>query len=167
MQLQHIITMVIKHTGITAPASDITALAEWYESTLATLGYKKTHVFLEGAVNGFSDRPNGTAPDFWVSAAKEGIPTTTHHAFVAKSGCPLALVFAVHLLENLMWPQVTDVLICLGRSEVEAFHRAGIEAGGKDNGAPGLRPQYAPGYYAAFVLDLVGNNIEAVYIEDD
>ena len=45
---------------------------------------------------------------------------------------------------------------------VEAFHRAGIAAGGTDHGAPGPRP-YHPGYYAAFVLDPDGNNIEAVY----
>lgn len=61
---------------------------------------------------------------------------------------------------------MTDVGTYPGREEVEAFHRAGIEAGGRDNGAPGLRPQYAPGYYAAFVLDPVGNNIEAAYVED-
>lgn len=46
---------------------------------------------------------------------------------------------------------------------VEQFHAAAIEAGGRDNGAPGLRPQYHPGYYAAFVLDPDGHNIEAVY----
>ena len=45
---------------------------------------------------------------------------------------------------------------------VEAFHRAGLAAGGEDNGAPGERP-YHPGYYAAFLLDPDGNNIEAVY----
>lgn len=48
------------------------------------------------------------------------------------------------------------------RETVEAFHRAGLAAGGSDNGAPGLRP-YHPGYYAAFVLDPDGNNIEAVF----
>jgi catechol 2,3-dioxygenase-like lactoylglutathione lyase family enzyme len=48
------------------------------------------------------------------------------------------------------------------RAMVDAFHRAALEAGGKDNGAPGVRP-YHPGYYAAFVLDPDGNNIEAVY----
>ncbi|HYY59908.1 MAG TPA: VOC family protein [Burkholderiales bacterium] len=46
--------------------------------------------------------------------------------------------------------------------EVERFHRAGIAAGGTDNGAPGPR-NYHPTYYAAFVLDPDGNNIEAVY----
>lgn len=45
---------------------------------------------------------------------------------------------------------------------VDAFHKAALEAGGTDNGAPGLRPHYHPGYYAAFVLDPDGHNIEAV-----
>jgi catechol 2,3-dioxygenase-like lactoylglutathione lyase family enzyme len=45
---------------------------------------------------------------------------------------------------------------------VQAFHRAGVEAGYRDNGAPGERPQYHPGYYGAFVLDPDGNNIEVV-----
>ena len=48
------------------------------------------------------------------------------------------------------------------RAAVDAFHRAGLGAGGRDNGAPGERP-YHPGYYAAFLLDPDGNNIEAVY----
>jgi predicted lactoylglutathione lyase len=46
------------------------------------------------------------------------------------------------------------------RAEVEAFRAAALKAGGTDNGPPGLR---RPGYYAAFVLDLDGNNIEAVF----
>jgi catechol 2,3-dioxygenase-like lactoylglutathione lyase family enzyme len=48
------------------------------------------------------------------------------------------------------------------RAAVDAFHRAALAAGGKDNGAPGLRPHYHPSYYAAFVLDPDGHNIEAV-----
>jgi catechol 2,3-dioxygenase-like lactoylglutathione lyase family enzyme len=48
------------------------------------------------------------------------------------------------------------------RAAVDAFYRAAIAAGGKDNGAPGLRPHYHPNYYAAFVLDPNGHNIEAV-----
>lgn len=47
-------------------------------------------------------------------------------------------------------------------AQVDAFHRAAIAAGGKDNGAPGLRPDYHPHYYGAFVIDPEGNNIEAV-----
>lgn len=48
------------------------------------------------------------------------------------------------------------------RATVDAFYQAGLESGGRDNGAPGERP-YHPGYYAAFLLDPDGNNIEAVY----
>jgi catechol 2,3-dioxygenase-like lactoylglutathione lyase family enzyme len=48
------------------------------------------------------------------------------------------------------------------RAMVDAFYRAALAHGGQDNGAPGERP-YHPGYYAAFVLDPDGNNIEAVY----
>ena len=50
------------------------------------------------------------------------------------------------------------------RKEVHAFHAAGLMAGGRDNGAPGLR-DYHPGYYAAFLLDPDGNNIEAKFDE--
>lgn len=48
------------------------------------------------------------------------------------------------------------------RAMVDAFYKVGLENGGKDNGRPGERP-YHPGYYAAFLLDPDGNNIEAVY----
>ena len=55
------------------------------------------------------------------------------------------------------------------REQVDAFHRAGIEAGHRDNGPPGVREQYSSDeggrYYAAFLLDPDGNNIEAVYRE--
>ena len=51
---------------------------------------------------------------------------------------------------------------CADRATVDAFHAAAMTAGGRDNGAPGLRPQYDANYYAAYVLDLDGNNIEAV-----
>lgn len=56
--------------------------------------------------------------------------------------------------------------IALRASSVEAvvaFHREAMLAGGTDNGAPGLRPHYHPGYYGAFVLDPDGHNIEAVF----
>lgn len=48
------------------------------------------------------------------------------------------------------------------RQQVDAFHRAALAAGARDNGAPGLRPKYGATYYAAFVLDPDGHNIEAV-----
>ncbi|HYY75445.1 MAG TPA: VOC family protein [Gaiellaceae bacterium] len=49
------------------------------------------------------------------------------------------------------------------REAVDAFHGAALAAGGRDNGPPGLRPQYHSSYYGAFVLDPDGNNIEAVH----
>jgi catechol 2,3-dioxygenase-like lactoylglutathione lyase family enzyme len=48
------------------------------------------------------------------------------------------------------------------RQQVQDFYRAALEAGGKDNGAPGLRPHYHPNYYAAFVIGPDGHNVEAV-----
>ena len=48
------------------------------------------------------------------------------------------------------------------RAAVDAFYKAAIAAGGRDNGAPGLRPHYHPNYYGAYVLDPDGHNIEAV-----
>ena len=48
------------------------------------------------------------------------------------------------------------------RTSVDAFHAAALTAGGRDNGQTGLRPNYHPGYYGAFVLDPDGNNVEAV-----
>jgi catechol 2,3-dioxygenase-like lactoylglutathione lyase family enzyme len=59
--------------------------------------------------------------------------------------------------------QLHIALAAPGREAVEAFHREALAAGGTDNGAPGLRPQYHPGYYAAFVRDPDGHNIEAVF----
>jgi catechol 2,3-dioxygenase-like lactoylglutathione lyase family enzyme len=48
------------------------------------------------------------------------------------------------------------------RKAVDRFHAAGVKAGGRDNGRPGLRADYSPSYYAAFLLDPDGNNVEAV-----
>ncbi len=53
-------------------------------------------------------------------------------------------------------------LVAENRAAVDAFHAAALAAGGREHGAPGLRPQYGPDYYAAFVLDPDGANIEAV-----
>ncbi|MBZ8141352.1 glyoxalase [Rubrivivax gelatinosus] len=71
--------------------------------------------------------------DFWISAGTPFTPRC-HIAFHARS-----------------------------EAEVQAFHAAALQAGACDNGAPGLRPQYHAHYYAAFVHDLDGYNIEAVF----
>jgi len=71
-------------------------------------------------------------PNFWIGLRGEA-HTQVHVAFVGK-----------------------------GRQEVREFHEAALQAGGQDNGPPGLRELYHPDYYGAFVLDPDGNNIEAV-----
>jgi catechol 2,3-dioxygenase-like lactoylglutathione lyase family enzyme len=71
--------------------------------------------------------------DFWISTLYEP-GTGAHIAFAADS-----------------------------REQVDAFHRAALAAGGRDNGAPGPRAEYSPGYYGAFVLDPDGYNVEAVF----
>lgn len=53
-------------------------------------------------------------------------------------------------------------LVAPSREAVDRFYAAGIEAGGRDNGKPGVRPSYSPTYYAAFLIDPDGNNLEAV-----
>jgi catechol 2,3-dioxygenase-like lactoylglutathione lyase family enzyme len=71
-------------------------------------------------------------PSFWI-AEREPYGTGTHVAFAASD-----------------------------RATVDAFHEAALAAGGIDNGAPGIREEYHPTYYGAFVHDLDGNNVEAV-----
>ena len=51
------------------------------------------------------------------------------------------------------------------RKAVDRFHAAGLKAGGRDNGKPGLRADYSPTYYAAFLVDPDGNNVEAVCLK--
>jgi catechol 2,3-dioxygenase-like lactoylglutathione lyase family enzyme len=67
---------------------------------------------------------------------------------------------------SLAYPVGAPVHVCFAaetREEVDAFHAAALAAGGRDNGGPGLRPEYSEGYYGAFVLDPDGHNIEAVH----
>jgi catechol 2,3-dioxygenase-like lactoylglutathione lyase family enzyme len=59
-------------------------------------------------------------------------------------------------------PHVHIAIKADSRAQVDAFHQAALAAGGKDNGAPGLRPQYHPDYYAAFIIDPEGHNLETV-----
>jgi catechol 2,3-dioxygenase-like lactoylglutathione lyase family enzyme len=73
------------------------------------------------------------ADDFWILEG-DAPSTNVHVAFVARD-----------------------------RASVDTFHAAALGAGGRDNGTPGLRPEYHTGYYGAFVLGPDGNNIEAVY----
>jgi catechol 2,3-dioxygenase-like lactoylglutathione lyase family enzyme len=131
---------MIDHMGM--PVRDIARATEFYRKALAPLGYGIV-MEVSAAESGHGDAvgfgPPGKAedfqsgkPSFWIG---EGEPLAghVHVAFLARS-----------------------------REAVDAFYRAALAAGGKDNGPPGLRPHYHANYYGAFVLDLDGNNIEAV-----
>ncbi|KAL2163836.1 hypothetical protein VTH06DRAFT_5895 [Thermothelomyces fergusii] len=133
--------MTIAHTGIKVPAAKYAAVVAWYEAALAPLGYKKSIVVYDGNVVGFSDNAAGIA-DWWVasSAACPEAVSLSEDAYVRNHTCFMAK----------------------DRATVEAFHKAGVAAGGKSNGEPGIRAECSPNYYAAFVLDPAGNNIEAL-----
>jgi catechol 2,3-dioxygenase-like lactoylglutathione lyase family enzyme len=115
------------------PVSDYKRSKAFYEKALAPLGY----VLVMEVQQNEQDAPAagfgaGGKPSFWIGG-EGGLNKPIHFAFAAKD-----------------------------RAAVDAFYRAAIAAGGKDNGAPGLREHYHPNYYAAFVLDPDGHNIEAV-----
>lgn len=123
---------MIDHTGLSM--SDPKKSREFYEQALAPLGYRVLMELPIGHTGGYVVLGLGVPPkpDFWLH---QGTPQTPrlHIAFSAKS-----------------------------RDQVDAFYRAALDAGGKDNGPPGVRPHYHPDYYGAFVLDPDGHNIEAV-----
>jgi len=123
---------MIDHTGL--KVSDPVASRRFYDAALAPLGYRVVMELDPALTGGRLQRGYGVPPkpDFWVA---EGTPETPriHIAFHAAS-----------------------------RTEVDAFHRAALAAGGRDNGPPGIREHYHPRYYAALVLDPDGHNIEAV-----
>jgi catechol 2,3-dioxygenase-like lactoylglutathione lyase family enzyme len=123
---------MIDHTGVTV--SDFTASKAFYEQALAPIGYAKL-MELPASVTGHTDVAGfgePPKPDFWISRGNPNQP-------------PIHVAFRV-----------------ASRALVDAFHAAALAVGGRDNGAPGLRPHYHPHYYGAFVLDPDGHNIEAV-----
>ncbi|HEX5749119.1 MAG TPA: VOC family protein [Archangium sp.] len=114
--------------------ADVARSAAFYDAALGALGLRRVMQLPEG------DGSDGIGygidyPIFWIDRFHPH-SVKQHTAFAARS-----------------------------RAEVDAFHAAAVKAGGTDNGPPGPRtPQgYPPGYYAAFVLDPDGNNMEAVF----
>jgi catechol 2,3-dioxygenase-like lactoylglutathione lyase family enzyme len=85
---------------------------------------------------------------FMENASGAGFRKEVIHDFWIKKGEPT--------------PSVHIAFASPGRAAVDAFYRAALAAGARDNGPPGLRPNYHPNYYGAFVLDPDGYNIEAV-----
>ena len=89
----------------------------------------------------------------WVEEEIEGLPT-----FGPEGGEDLTIAPGGPLA-----PPIHLAFAAVSRDQLEGFHSRGLAAGGRDNGAPGPRPQYSPGYFGAFLLDPDGHNVEAVY----
>ena len=128
----------IDHSGI--GVADVAVAARFYDAALGALGLRPLLRISTGkALFGDGDTLGGVGygasfPIFWIDCFHPA-GVRQHTAFRARS-----------------------------RDEVDAFHAAALAAGGRDNGPPGPRDGgYPPGYYAAFVLDPDGNNIEAVF----
>ena len=124
---------MIDHVGIAV--ADAERSKRFYEQALAPLGISRImSVTPEQTESGGTAHGFGTddKPFFWVGD-NERVGEGTHVAFAVDS-----------------------------RARVDAFYKAALAAGGRDNGTPGIRPHYHLNYYAAFVFDPDGHNIEAV-----
>ncbi|MCW2928764.1 MAG: Glyoxalase/bleomycin resistance protein/dioxygenase [Thermoleophilia bacterium] len=128
-------TVVIDHVSIRV--SDLEASRRLYEAALAPLGFVILEVEeTDGRGYGFGrdERDDFAIHEPIDDPGRDRVTTGAHIAFAARS-----------------------------RDEVDAFHAAAIANGASDIGAPGVRDQYSDGYYGGFVLDLDGNNVEAVW----
>ncbi|OWW18061.1 VOC family protein [Noviherbaspirillum denitrificans] len=125
--------LVLDHVSISVPSIDIAR--PFYDAIMAALGVDK--VYDRPAALGYGARCNASEPFHTYLAIYESatanVDEKRHWCFKATS-----------------------------RAQVNAFYAAGLTTGGKDDGAPGLRPQYHEGYFAAFLLDPFGNRVEAV-----
>jgi catechol 2,3-dioxygenase-like lactoylglutathione lyase family enzyme len=129
---------VLDHVSLRV--TDYDRSKRFYEAALAPLGYVLAMEVDSGA--GFR---KGYIPSFWI---KQGDTTQAEVAASPMSGCGGPAVHVAFASDD--------------RQSVDAFYQAALEAGARDNGTPGLRPNYHANYYGAFVLDPDGYNIEAV-----
>lgn len=124
---------MLDHIGL--PVSELDRSNAFYTAAFEPLGYGLVLEVSAGQTGGGAAAGYGGSdgkPDFWIGEG--GHPNERSHVAV----------------------------LAHDRAAVRAFHGAALAAGGRDNGAPGLRPHYHEHYYAAFVLDPDGHNIEAV-----
>jgi catechol 2,3-dioxygenase-like lactoylglutathione lyase family enzyme len=119
---------------------DLASSRAFYDAILAPLGYRRGADHDDVAGYGApEEHPLGEqALPFWIGAEPEGAAFNGHVCFRAPD-----------------------------RAAVDGFHKAALAAGARDNGAPGLRPQYHAFYYAAFVIDPNGHRLEAMCHQPD
>jgi catechol 2,3-dioxygenase-like lactoylglutathione lyase family enzyme len=124
---------MLDHIGFAV--SDLARSKAFYQRALAPLGYSIFRELTPEQTGGGAHIGfwANNEPDFWIGTGP-ALQGRLHVAFAAND-----------------------------RATVDEFYRAALAAGGRDNGPPGLRPEYHPGYYGAFVLDPDGHNVEAVH----
>lgn len=112
---------------------DLTVSGAFYDAALGPLGYRR--VLEKGIGMAYGPGPAREGMMFWIVRPNAAVSASrgSHVAFAASS-----------------------------RAAVDDFHAAALAAGARDNGAPGLRPEYSENYYGAFVLDPDGHKVEAV-----
>ena len=115
---------------------DVARAAKFYDPVLKALGYRRVADYSPGAIAYGESKDR---PEFWV-----GLP---HDQRLPNGGNGTHIAFAAKT-----------------RAAVRKFHDAALKAGGSNNGEPGPRPDYGPAYYGAFVYDLDGNKVEAVFL---
>lgn len=124
--------MILDHVSITV--NDLATAAPFYDAVMAALEVPCVWREADGIGYGIRSTEDAEAGSFITVLQRRGVVADRRHwAFRARS-----------------------------RAMVRAFHAAGLAAGGRDDGAPGLRPHYHAAYYGAFLLDPDGNRIEAV-----
>lgn len=124
---------MIDHTSITV--DDMAAAGAFYDAVMGALGY-----------------PRVGATEDWLGYGLRASPEHPQRSYVSiRRGARPELAQGRH------W-----CFKAPSRAAVDAFHAAGLAAGGRDDGGPGLRAHYHPSYYAAFLVDPAGNRVEAV-----
>ncbi|EFR03407.1 glyoxalase/bleomycin resistance protein/dioxygenase [Nannizzia gypsea CBS 118893] len=135
--------MGFSHVGLTVPDDVFEATVAFYLAALAPLGFKE-HLRPHPKVVGMGVY----YPEFWISSNM--VPSSS-----AGDSAPAAGTEVVYGSSHVAFSTGN-------RENVHAFYNAALKHGGMSNGGPGVRPQYTRFYYAAFVFDPAGNNIEAV-----
>lgn len=115
--------------------NDIARARGFYDAVLAPLGHRRVAGYDDATSSAWGTDDPG--PHLWVTAPFDGGPAGAGNGGMAAFLAP-------------------------DRAAVAAFHAAGLAAGGRDAGAPGLRPQYGPGFFAAYLRDPDGNKLAAV-----
>jgi catechol 2,3-dioxygenase-like lactoylglutathione lyase family enzyme len=126
---------------ISLGTTDLARAIAFYDAALAPLGHRRIEDYDPKATSaawGLDD----PGPHLWVTLPFDGQPATVGNGVMVS-------------------------LLAATRAAVDAFHAAGLAQGGRDEGAPGLRPEYGPGFYAAYLRDPDGNKLNAVCYRAD